>query len=103
MSIYSPKLTSCGRAALRCEFVWRRRISIGLTMAGVKERIKPEHLKLNPQLGGSHAGPRGDGDQQLFGDHGIHRSVRRTKIVSELLFAFSVSPLKEAQSKIIKA
>jgi hypothetical protein len=34
MSIYSSKLTSDGRAALRCGFVWRRRISIGLTMAG---------------------------------------------------------------------
>jgi hypothetical protein len=43
-SIYSSKLTSGGRAALRCGFVWRRRIWDSRNA----DHLKPEHLKLNP-------------------------------------------------------
>jgi glutathione S-transferase len=44
MSIYSSKLTSGGRAPLRCGFVWRRRIWDSRNA----DHLKPEHLKLNP-------------------------------------------------------
>jgi hypothetical protein len=48
-------------------------LEIRLTMAGFEKRrsFKTGTSEDQPQVGGSHDRPRGDGDQQLFGDHGI--------------------------------